>query len=182
MCCDKSALRREMLKRRVSEAKEENGELIAGKIRALPQFEKARSVMLYMPIKGEADVTSLLSEEKSFLFPVTEGDRMYAAGFDGEFEKGAFGVPEPKGRKEYAGEIDIVIVPGVAFGRDFNRIGFGKGYYDRFLAGRKCLKIGVCHAFQLTDTIDAAPHDIKTDLIITEDEVLWNRESTSSDL
>lgn len=169
-----------MLKKRSTQAKGEGSAAIADKIRALPQFEKARSVMLYMPVKGEADVTSLLSEGKSFLVPVTEGEVMYAARAEGEFERGAFGVPEPKVRIKYGGEIDIVIVPGVVFGRDFNRIGFGKGYYDRFLAGRECLKIGVCHSFQLADRIDAAPHDIKMDLIITEDEVLWNRENTSS--
>lgn len=170
-----------MIAKRRAEAKSENGIAIAEKIRALPEFKKASTVMLYMPIKGEADVTGLLSEGKTFLVPVTEGENMYAASVYGEFEKGAFGVPEPKMRERHDGEIDIVIVPGVVFGRDFNRIGFGKGYYDRFLEGRKCIKIGVCHAFQLADGIDAAPHDIKMDLIITEDEVLWNRENTSSD-
>lgn len=168
-----------MADRRRAEAKSENGIAIADKIRDLPEFKRASAVMLYMPIKGEADVRGLLSEKKTFLVPVTEGDNIYAARCGGEFEKGAFGVPEPKARERYGGCIDIVIVPGVVFGRDFNRIGYGKGYYDRFLEGRKCLKIGVCHAFQLTDRIDAAPHDIKMDLIITEDEVVWSRESTS---
>lgn len=179
MCCDKSALRRQMLKMRKA-APRENGEKIAARIRDLPEFCRAERVMLYMPIKGEADVTELLRDNKEFFFPVTEGEEIYASPMTGEFTAGAFGVAEPVGRERFDGQIDIVIVPGVAFGRDGGRVGYGKGYYDRFLQGASALKIGVCHDFQLVEAIDGEAHDVKMDLIITQGETLWIKDNTSS--
>ena len=73
-------------------------------------------------------------------------------------------------------DIDIVIVPGVAFDKKYNRMGYGKGYYDRFLKDMTALKIGVCHSFQLVDEIPSEPHDIKMDMIVTEREI-WSREN-----
>jgi 5-formyltetrahydrofolate cyclo-ligase len=181
MCFDKKILRKEMIERRKSEGRSENGLRIAEKIKNLSEFRAAKTVMIYMPIKGEADVTSLLNEDKKFLLPVTEGEDMYASVFKKELDKGAFGVYEPREREEFKGRVDVVVVPGVAFDRKGGRIGFGKGYYDRFLSGRDCFKIGVCHSFQLVDEICGEEHDVKMDMIITEDEAIWIRENTSSD-
>lgn len=153
---------------------------ICERIKSLPEFKRAGAVMIYMPIKGEVDVTGLLSEDKIFLTPVTRGDDIYPAKISGETVKGAFSVPEPKDAELFDKEdINIVIVPGIVFGRDFNRIGFGKGYYDRFLKGMDALKIGVCRAFQLVGKIGSEAHDIKMDAVMTEGETLWNRENTS---
>lgn len=176
MNCDKNIFRREMIERRKSFYCAENNIKITQKIKELPQFKKAETVMLYMPIKGEADVTGLLSEDKLFLLPVTEGDSMYPSAI-GELEKGDFNVPVPKVKRVFEkAKIDIVIVPGVAFDKKFNRMGFGKGYYDRFLSDITALKIGVCHSFQLLDEIPSEEHDIKMDMIITEDKV-WKKGS-----
>ncbi|MGM9551134.1 MAG: 5-formyltetrahydrofolate cyclo-ligase [Clostridia bacterium] len=169
----KEQLRREMIEKR-KELNIKNGEKFTENIKALPEFKKANAVMLYMPIKGEADVTGILDEDKVFLVPVTEVEEMYAS-LIGEMEKGSFNVPVPKEKKRFDKEkIDVVIVPGVAFDRKFNRMGFGKGYYDRFLEGLDCFKIGVCHSFQMLDKIPFEKHDVKMDVIITEDKV-WRK-------
>lgn len=173
----KAVLRREMIKRRKAEGKKENGIKIAEKIRQLSEYKNARTVMLYMPILNEADVTSLLEDDKTFVVPVTEGDDMYACVLDGKMGVGVFNVPEPEVKTVFdKTKIDLVITPGVAFDKEFNRMGFGKGYYDRFLDNVSAVKIGVCHGFQIVDKISGEPHDVKMDMIITEDNV-WSRES-----
>lgn len=174
MSC-KADLRREMIEKRKA-LLVNNCEMFVKLIRELDCYNKANAVMLYMPIKGEADVTGLLSDEKVFLLPVTERSDMFACKA-GVLESGAFNVPEPKDKTPFdKKEIDLVIVPGVAFDRKGNRTGYGKGYYDRFLKDMSALKIGVCHSFQLLDEIESEEHDVKMDMIVTEREV-WTREN-----
>jgi len=67
-------------------------------------------------------------------------------------------------------EIDLVIVPGVVFDKNLNRIGFGKGYYDKILNRLKpsAKKVALAHDFQVLEDIPAEEHDVKMDMIITE--------------
>lgn len=174
MSC-KDTLRREMIEKR-KELNLKNGEAFVKMIHSLEEYKKAETVMLYMPIKGEADLTGLLSDGKVFLTPVTKGGDIYPS-LLGEMVLGAFNVPEPKGKEKFTGKIDLVFVPGVAFDKEFNRMGFGKGYYDRFLSDIGAVKVGVCHNFQLLDKIPSEDHDVKMDMIVTENEV-WRKEST----
>ncbi len=172
----KAEIRREMIEKRKAFSLQ-NGEEFTDRIRELECYKNARSVMIYMPIKGECDVTGLLSDNKTFLTPVTEGDDMRAVLATGDFEKSNFGVLEPLKKIDFDKEqIDMVIVPGVAFDKEFNRMGFGKGFYDRFLKNFTAVKVGVCHSFQLIDEIESEEHDIKMDIIVTEDAV-WSREN-----
>lgn len=93
---------------------------------------------------------------------------------ENDLEKGHFGILEPV--KEIhcevsPWEIDLVVVPGVAFSRDRHRIGYGAGYYDRFLqqVRESCLKVGIAFECQMVDSIPVEAHDIPLDLIITEE-------------
>ncbi|MBQ7876140.1 MAG: 5-formyltetrahydrofolate cyclo-ligase [Clostridia bacterium] len=172
----KALLRRAMIEKRKN-LDLKNGEMFSKIIKELDCYKNARTVMLYMPIKGEADVTGLLGDEKVFLTPVTKGDDIYAA-ILGKTEKGAFGVPEPKDKTVFdKTKIDLVLVPGVAFDKEGNRMGYGKGYYDRFLKNMTSFKIGVCHAFQLTDKLPVEEHDVKMDMIVTES-AIWSNVNT----
>lgn len=82
---------------------------------------------------------------------------------------GAYGIREPlKNQQIDKRVIEAVIVPGIGFDRNGGRIGFGKGYYDRFLSDFDGLKIGVCYDFQLVDKIETDENDIPMDMIITE--------------
>ena len=83
--------------------------------------------------------------------------------------KGAFSVYEPDSAElADINEIDVVIVPGVAFDKSGTRIGFGKGCYDRFLKQISSVKIGFCYEFQICDKIIADEHDINMDYLVTE--------------
>ena len=83
---------------------------------------------------------------------------------------GAFGILEPQGERPCpAGEIDLVVCPGVAFTADGRRLGRGRGYYDRYLGDPafRGFRVGVCYAHQLVDDLPVEPHDVRMDRVIT---------------
>ena len=79
-------------------------------------------------------------------------------------------------RETDPGSIDWIIVPGVAFDKKLNRLGRGKGYYDKLLVQTSATKIGICYELQLFDEIPAEPHDIKMDFIITENNIIHRKD------
>ena len=92
--------------------------------------------------------------------------RLYAG--DDRLAPGAFHIEEPRGEPftDYAG-IDLAVIPGVAFDRAGNRLGRGKGYYDRLLPRlADTYKIGLCYPFQLADSLPAEAHDVRMDEVV----------------
>ena len=86
-----------------------------------------------------------------------------------DIKKGAYGIYEPTDVVPVnISDIDIAFIPGIAFSKSGDRLGFGKGYYDRFLSEFHGTKAGICYDFQVLDEIPASEHDVKMDLIITE--------------
>ena len=132
---------------------------------------KARSVMLYLPMKGETDITGITELPLSFYVPVTHGVEIMPALYSSDtvLTKGVFGVSVPE-NPIYADKstIDLVLVPAVAVDRKKNRMGYGKGCYDRFLADMNCIKAAVCFDFQVVNGLKPEPHDVRMDYIITE--------------
>ena len=132
--------------------------------------------MLYHSLPDEVDthtiVDSLLMNGKTILLPRVTGEgtmELHRYNSPKDMEIGAYGIMEPTGPlfTDYA-DIDLAIVPGVAFDHDGNRMGRGKGYYDRFLPLiPDTYKIGVCFPFQMITSIPAEEHDIRMDEIIT---------------
>lgn len=153
-------------------------------------FNKAENIFLYMPLKKEADLTPLITAalekgKKCFLPRVSSGSdsSMDFYLLDGKLslesqtETGAFGIREPLASLKKAGNVRnaLMILPGLAFGRDFSRLGKGKGFYDRYLekfCGSSVIKAGVCFDFQLRPSVPHDRQDIMMDLIITEREIL----------
>lgn len=97
---------------------------------------------------------------------------------DSDLARGTFGVMEPtfsdevaKTREVFINDIDVVLVPGLAFDEMGNRIGYGGGYYDKFFAQLhkkgKPLKVGICYDFQVIDKIQGENHDVPMDLVIS---------------
>jgi 5-formyltetrahydrofolate cyclo-ligase len=92
-------------------------------------------------------------------------------------ERSYFGVWEPLGEEEKLispEEIDLIIVPGLAFDRELNRLGFGRGFYDRYLSGCSAFKVGICYDAQIAekDEIPIDCYDVKMDMVITEKEII----------
>lgn len=140
-------------------------------------YKDAKHIMLYMPIGNETDTllikSSAVSDEKKIIFPVTNAvsgtiTPIYATDKT-KFEKGAFSVMEPKSFDVAdMSKIDVIVIPGIAFDKRGNRIGFGKGCYDKFLKNASAIKVGYCYNWQLRKKILTDPNDIKMDYIITE--------------
>jgi len=175
----KERIRKEILERRKSLSPEEVEKAslkVVERIKELPSFKRAKTVMLYYPVRGEIDLRPLFEEvlkdpQKVLLLPkVTRDGEMLAVEVKPGVPliKGVFGIPEPAGgRIVKAEKIDFVAVPGVAFDRRGCRLGMGKGFYDRFLPRVKGVKVGVAYDFQLIESVPCEEHDIPLDLIVT---------------
>lgn len=140
-------------------------------------YKKAQRIMLYMPLGNEVDTLGIIkaafSAGKNVAFPVTEKTSgiitPYYAKPDTLFEKGSFSIMEPQSAATAdVSKLDVVLVPGIAFDKNGNRVGFGKGCYDMFFKEVDAVKVGVCYDFQICEEIPADEHDIKMDFLLTE--------------
>jgi len=149
----------------------------------LEEFARAGCIALYAPAHNETDTANILAEAfatgKRVLYPAVCDDRMVFRQVEGlgSLAEGCFGIlePCPTGRDHQADEPDLIVVPGVAFDLSGHRIGYGKGFYDKFLQnpGRKAHLVGLCHDFQLIDgMIPAEAHDIRMELIVTDQRII----------
>ena len=114
-------------------------------------------------------------EKKIIVLPVVSGENIHFHTYLGKetLIEGAYGIQEPDSTERIQSEnIDLFVVPGVAFDSEGNRLGRGKGYYDKYLAGVTKPIIGVCFDFQLIDYVPAEKHDIKMAMIITENQIV----------
>lgn len=142
------------------------------KIEQMIDFQLAKSVLVYWSMTDELPTHDFIikwSATKTILLPVIKNDKMYIMPFSSK-EKlvvGEFGIWEPDSQIEYINSIDIAIIPGVAFDRDKNRMGRGKGYYDMYLENKHIKKWGVGFDFQYYDKIPFDTYDIKMDKVIT---------------
>ena len=150
----------------------EQSEKILSKLEQHPDFVNAHSVMLYSALPDEVQTQAFLEKwhfKKQIILPTVVGDDIIPVEFgkDTTFAIGDFNILEPQ-NEPYTGNFDLIVVPGVAFDRQGNRIGRGKGYYDRFLCQHLDVKrIGICFDFQLVDEVPAEPFDIRMDEVIT---------------
>ena len=143
-------------------------------VERLPEFRAARTVAVFAALPDEPATDEVLARWAStrrVVLPRVEGDamRFYACRPDA-LVFGAFGILEPQGERPcQAGEIDLVVCPGVAFTADGRRLGRGRGYYDRYLGDPafRGFRVGVCYAHQLVDDLPVEPHDVRMDRVIT---------------
>ena len=172
----KSDIRKIVLERRRgidSDCRKSSENLIADRIRSLDEYRDASVVALYYPVKGEADLLSLLADrEKIFLFPKVHGDRLSfhpAANLD-DFEAGSYGIPEPAAGKAFrVRDIDLILVPALCFDERGHRLGYGKGYYDRLLKGNPGIfTVGVCFDECHVTGLPVEPWDVHVDCVVTQ--------------
>ncbi|MGC8767850.1 5-formyltetrahydrofolate cyclo-ligase [Calditerrivibrio sp.] len=173
----KEFLRREMLNLRngLSLADADEKSRIIGEI-FLNLFGQKESFLLYSSVNNEVRtkfiIDTLYKNGKLVYLPKYSKGGFISALYNGETSmvKGKFGVMEPDSM-DSRDKFDVIAIPGVVFGLDFNRIGMGKGYYDTMLKKVKGLKVGLSYQFQIVDGIDTDPWDEKMDMIITEENI-----------
>ena len=148
---------------------------------SLPEYRRAKTIAFYASIEKEGEVATLemiedsLTQNKKVCLPKVVADRLKF--FDvksvKELKEGAFGILEPIGDKIKPEQIDMVVLPGIAFDATGNRIGFGRGYYDRFLKKVKNVsRIALAFDFQIVDKIPSTKPDVRVHKIITESRII----------
>lgn len=149
----------------------------------LERVKNAQCVMAYSAHKNEPDLLALthalLDMGKKIALPyVAEDDNLIAVDycFDSVMKSNVFGIAEPVICNESEQvEPDVVLVPGIAFDEAGNRIGYGLGYFDRFLKCSNAYKIGICFDMQIVPYIEAKPYDVKMDMIVTQSRVIYTK-------
>lgn len=145
------------------------------KLEDYPAFVEAQTILMYYSLPDEVQTHLFIEkwkESKRIILPVVIGDtelelRCYTGKQD--LKKGAFGIEEPSGKAFNDFEaIDLAIIPGVSFDATGNRLGRGKGYYDRLLPKIKACKIGICYGFQVAEDIPADQFDYPMNEVFTE--------------
>ena len=150
---------------------------ICSKVLALASWQEAGTLLLYYPLPDEVDVRMLIKDAfesgKRVLLPVVKGDELELHLYEGEasLKEGAFGIMEPTGPlfdPKHYDEIELAVIPGMAFDSAGHRLGRGKGYYDRLLPHLKAAKlIGICFSFQFLEEVPAEAHDISVCKVIS---------------
>lgn len=178
----RSALRHEMRLRRralASVRRRLATRAILRRLCALPAYRRATHIALYWPADGEPDLRGLaeharLRGKQLYLPVVAHGGDMRFARWDNStpMRPNRYGIPEPAGgrRRVTASQLDLVIVPLVAFDACGHRLGMGGGYYDRALAARRRRPVlaGAAFEFQRTSKVPVQPWDVPLDLIVTD--------------
>jgi 5-formyltetrahydrofolate cyclo-ligase len=159
----------------VRSASQEVSHLLAG----LPSLARARHVALYAAVNGEIETSELHewlgARAICVAYPRIEGGEAPLLGFHVVAHLSALtidqlgiGAPPPDAPRVDAAQLDVILVPGVAFAADGHRLGYGRGYYDAALAAAPgALRIGLCHAFQVVDRLPPRNGDEPVDLIVT---------------
>ena len=174
-------IRKEVKEKRNSLTKseiEKFSKSIAKKFFALDFINEKIKFFVYNAIKNEVDTSQIINGLKKLgkevSYPLTIGGEMVAVvPISDEWITGDFGVLIPKNYKK-ANSVDVAVIPLLACDKKLNRIGYGKGYYDKFLKENDCIKIGVCYDFQVIENIIPNEWDVPLDYIITPTKIIKN--------
>lgn len=172
----KTEMRKEMKRLNTSllpESRAALSEAVFRQAERLPAFAAARTVAFFSALRDEPLTEGALarwSRSKRIVLPRVEGEIMRFYDYDPAAmnASGAFGICEPTGTVPCPPEdIDLIVVPGVAFTRDGMRLGRGKGFYDKYLAqpGMRAFRAGVCYPHQVVAELPADPHDVPVDAL-----------------
>lgn len=150
---------------------------ILKRLEDLPEFQRAHTVLIYHSLEDEVYTHEFIqkwSRNKRILLPVVKGYDLELRIYNGQEKMsiGSYGIKEPTGEIFNAySEIDLAVIPGVAFDMEGNRLGRGKGYYDRFLPYiPSALKVAICFPFQIVEKVPVESFDVRMDIIITANE------------
>ena len=182
---EKKRLRKEIIEKRDSIGRNEfesKSASIKRNVLSLKEWDEAKVVYTYASMRNEPDTMELiqtaLDSGKKVCVPKIFGKEMRFIPIKSsdDLKKGTWGIPEPDDTGVYEDTPGFMLVPGILFGEDFNRIGYGAGYYDRYFDGRKeddgWFLVALAYDFQIRHEIPREEFDIYMDMIITNDRVL----------
>ena len=173
---EKKELRKKSLIRRKNiPEKEFKSNVIYNEIINSEEYNNANTIAIYNSIENEVDTRGIISysflKGKTILLPKIVNEDMVFMKVDKntKYQSSKYGIAEPISGEIYdSSKIDLFIVPGVAFDIRGNRLGYGKGYYDRYLIGTEATKLGLAFEEQIINYIPTDDNDVQMDIIQTE--------------
>jgi len=178
---EKVALRKHLLEQRDSisfDLMEIHSNKIFSKLIKTKIISEAKSIGCYYSIGSEVQtheiINHFLSENKSVSLPKVTQDSMSFRKIDdfSKLEKSEYDISEPKDTAPIEQKHDVILVPCIGLDINGNRIGYGVGFYDKYLEGKDVVKIALAYSKQIVKTIPASTMDVKMDWIITEKDVI----------
>ena len=178
---EKAALRKHLLEKRDStsfDLMEIHSKKIISKLMKTKMISEAKSIGCYYSIGSEVQtielITHLLEEKKTVSLPAISNGIMSFRKIEDltKLEKGEFDIPEPKDNAPIQENHDVILVPCVGLDEEGNRIGYGAGFYDKYLEKGNFIKIALSYSKQIVKTIPISEGDVKMNWIITEKDVL----------
>ena len=155
--------------------KKEKSRIIKDKLLKNPKILESKNILIYVSLSEEVETKELIEEllklKKLVYTPriVSNYIEFYQITSLLDLKPGKFNILEPIGEKKFINFSSCcIIVPGLLFDKSNNRLGYGGGYYDKYLENKKIYKIGICFHDLLIDKLETLSHDIKMDLVITE--------------
>lgn len=145
-----------------------------------PEWKNAKKILIYVSLPDEVNTVQLIKkclQKKHIIVPKshrkTQTLTLHLIDSFDELKDGEYGILEPEVHSQHCmpEEIDLAIIPGVAFDLTGHRIGYGAGYFDQLNSQLRCKKIGLAYSIQIVDNIPAEKHDQKVDMLITEDSI-----------
>jgi len=176
---EKSALRKVLLEKRDLTSHdfiEIASKKIHENLKKIVEFRNAANIACYYPIGSEVMTQDIIQEAlsngKQISLPKTIGDKLSFKKITNlsSLEKSRLGILEPKDECPDSEKIQVILVPTIGISRDGQRLGYGYGFYDRFLATTEAKKIALTFSKQIVKSIPASENDVKIDWIVTEDE------------
>ena len=165
----KTELRKQLLNKRKTLNTKVLSDLICKKIIDLKQYKTAKNIFAYYPKTYEVDISPLFEDtEKNWFLPKVIGENMEFIKYNlgDNLVKSEFGVFEPIGEKTIV-KPDLIIVPALSADKKGYRLGYGKGYYDRFLANQNCKTVSPVFADLMVDELPIEKYDKKIDIIVS---------------
>lgn len=183
----KKAIRAEILKARLAltpAVRQELTDRITARLLAEPVYRQARNIYCYLDFKGEVGTEALVAHSlaagKRVYAPVTGTTDLtfYRLQQVGDTRPGVWGIREPAGRERPAAADGLVIVPGLAFDPEGYRVGYGRGYYDRFLRAHPQLAaVGLAFELQLRSRVPRGPGDVALAMVLTETRTIIKKDA-----
>ncbi len=156
--------------------------MLTNKILSMAEYRNAENILLFASVGSEVDTWGIFDESirqnKKVYFPkCIDGERMefYRVFSKKDLSNGKYGIPEPSDRAEKYNshsESDFAVIPAIAVGRDFSRLGYGKGYYDRFLKDFNGITVCPVYPQFLCGTVPNDKFDVPQKIIITPYEII----------
>lgn len=144
-----------------------------------PPFRASRAFFTYITHRGEVSTDRIMQDfwgKKKIFIPSVLGTRLviHELRTPHAFVNGEFGIRESRHRVPQRGKnmFSVALIPGIAFDLTGHRIGFGKGFFDRFLKKINVTTIGLAYEFQIVDKLPTGPYDMAVDYIVTEKRII----------